>query len=81
MALIKCEECGEEISDKAQECPGCGCPINSPKTEKSKCPSCGSLDFKKISLKNKIGAGAVFGVFSIGHIAKTFKCNKCGYKW
>lgn len=26
MALIKCSECGREISDKAQFCPGCGCP-------------------------------------------------------
>jgi DNA-directed RNA polymerase subunit RPC12/RpoP len=28
MALIKCEECGHEISDKAQVCPNCGAPIN-----------------------------------------------------
>lgn len=27
MALIKCTECGKEISDKAQSCPNCGCPI------------------------------------------------------
>ena len=26
MALIKCPECGREISDKAASCPGCGCP-------------------------------------------------------
>jgi RNA polymerase subunit RPABC4/transcription elongation factor Spt4 len=24
MALIKCTECGREISDKAENCPGCG---------------------------------------------------------
>lgn len=28
MALIKCSECGREISDKAVSCPGCGCPVN-----------------------------------------------------
>lgn len=28
MALIKCPECGKEISDKASICPNCGCPIN-----------------------------------------------------
>lgn len=28
MALIKCPECGKEISDKARSCPGCGYPIN-----------------------------------------------------
>lgn len=27
MALIKCSECGREISDKAAACPGCGAPI------------------------------------------------------
>lgn len=28
MALIKCEECGREISDKAMACIHCGCPIS-----------------------------------------------------
>lgn len=27
MALIKCTECGHEVSDKAQTCPNCGTPI------------------------------------------------------
>lgn len=27
MALIKCPECGKEISDKAKACPNCGCPL------------------------------------------------------
>ena len=27
MALIKCKECGKEISDKATTCPNCGCPV------------------------------------------------------
>ena len=27
MALIKCSECGKEISDKATACPSCGFPI------------------------------------------------------
>lgn len=28
MALIKCPECGKEISDKAPACPHCGCPVD-----------------------------------------------------
>ena len=24
MALIKCSECGKDISDRAKKCPGCG---------------------------------------------------------
>ena len=27
MALVKCEECGRDVSDKAPACPGCGCPL------------------------------------------------------
>lgn len=27
MALIKCIECGHEVSDKASMCPKCGCPV------------------------------------------------------
>lgn len=28
MSLIKCSECGNNVSDKAQSCPSCGCPID-----------------------------------------------------
>ncbi len=28
MALIKCKECGNMISDKAKACPKCGCPLD-----------------------------------------------------
>lgn len=28
MALMKCKECGREVSDRAKECPGCGCPVS-----------------------------------------------------
>lgn len=30
MALIKCGECGNEVSDKAAACPKCGAPIAAP---------------------------------------------------
>ena len=33
MALIKCPECGRDISDKAGRCPHCGYPIDSIKDE------------------------------------------------
>lgn len=54
MALIKCPECGKEISDKAKACPKCGCPIDDKEDKKeekkeskiklvaAKCPNCGS---------------------------------------
>lgn len=39
MALIKCTECGHDVSDKASECPHCGCPIS--KEKSSICKECG----------------------------------------
>ena len=37
MALIKCNECGQMVSDKASNCPKCGAPIDHP----IKCEECG----------------------------------------
>lgn len=37
MALIKCSECGKEISDKSKTCIHCGCPIEKEYT----CSECG----------------------------------------
>lgn len=28
MSMIKCPECGKDVSDKAQTCPNCGTPIS-----------------------------------------------------
>ncbi len=49
MALIKCPECGREISDKAEVCIGCGFPLkeylSSERTKNDKiCAYCGSKD-------------------------------------
>ena len=51
MALIKCNECGHEVSEKASICPNCGCPIeriltceecgNQLSTNDTTCPNCG----------------------------------------
>ena len=95
--LIACPDCDNQVSIRATSCPHCGCPIAEvPKKKplgpaasrwlarqkyKPKCPTCGSINIGKISLKSKIGMGALVGVFAIGHIAKTFKCNSCGAKW
>ena len=52
MALIKCKECGHEVSDKASTCPNCGCPIekglvcsecgNNLNPNEEICPNCGN---------------------------------------
>ena len=33
--LIKCNECGKEVSDKANTCPNCGAPVQTITQEKS----------------------------------------------
>jgi len=42
MALIKCKECEKEYSDKAKECPQCGCPTinNMIETLRKEVPKC-----------------------------------------
>lgn len=32
MALIECRECGEDISEKAENCPSCGDPVEPSRT-------------------------------------------------
>lgn len=36
MALIKCPECGKEISDAAVKCPNCGYPVKAEQKKKEK---------------------------------------------
>jgi len=56
MALIKCEECGNEISDKALSCPKCGAPRVTEKKNLVKCQKCGSEINDKILSCPKCGA-------------------------
>ena len=44
MAIIKCPECGHQISDKAPVCPSCGVQIAGKVT---KCPNCGDVYFSE----------------------------------
>ena len=70
MAMIKCRECGEEMSDHAKSCPNCGmensimfCP-ECDKQLSSKatvCPSCG-YDFKDKVSQNNNEKGENFGM-------------------
>jgi RNA polymerase subunit RPABC4/transcription elongation factor Spt4 len=66
MALIKCAECGKEVSDKAPNCPNCGAPIAVQKfckfcgeqidRECIVCPKCGKQveELNNLSDKNVI---------------------------
>ena len=58
MALIKCYECGKEISDKAPSCPQCGAPklVAANKEFKAKKP----INFKRYLKPIGIGLGVIF---------------------
>lgn len=45
MALIKCPECGKNVSDKAIKCPNCGCSLKRAIIQSNviKCPECGAI--------------------------------------
>ena len=47
MAIIKCPECGRQISDKAPTCPSCGVEIAGKTT---KCPNCGEVYFNYLEM-------------------------------
>lgn len=44
MALIKCPECGHQVSDQAKTCPSCGIEIAG---KIIRCPDCGEVIFKE----------------------------------
>lgn len=79
MALIKCPECGKEISDKAIACPNCGCPMESKVTDKTQLnepttpPKNVSSMYKKehtpINSTTKLIIGIISGIIIIGAIA------------
>lgn len=55
--------------------------VSTSTTHIPKCPTCGSTAIEKISGANKVGAVVLFGIFSLGHLSKSFKCQNCNYKW
>lgn len=75
MALIKCPECGKEISDKAATCPNCGCPISEKSSTKM---TYGTPIPAKGSTQKKRGHGCLIAIlvflficFAIGMMARS----------
>lgn len=80
MALIKCPECGKEISDKAGQCPHCGYPIDQVTIPENEIIGQNGIQEqqnniveqkpqKKISKNSIIIIGAIIGIIIIGVIA------------
>lgn len=65
MALIKCNECGNQISDQAEKCPVCGKPLN----EKIVTVQLTSKRWKLVRLIATIGifVGGYMFIYNIQH--------------
>ena len=55
MALITCQECGKEVSDKATSCPSCGAPIGNTNANTKFCKHCGESIDKECIICPKCG--------------------------
>lgn len=92
MALIKCSECGKEVSENAEKCIHCGNPISNKQSNEEVicCPKCRSSNLysgkRGFSGKKAVVGGILTG--GIGILAGTigsnkivFTCMKCGKKF
>lgn len=69
MAIIKCAECGKEVSDQAAVCVGCGSPIAKPpeaaKHQGMVCPKCNSTNVIVSAVAEKKKRGCIMSCFWI----------------
>ena len=68
----------KRMSDRAKLAHGAS--ILEEKNRVPKCPTCGSINIRKIGGVERGASIAAFGIFS-KKINKTFKCCNCGYTW
>ncbi len=74
MALIKCPECGKEISDKSSACIHCGYPIANIQQEKNDIAQQQSVDASE-SITSKTTLG--FTLFSMDESNVNLECKNC----
>lgn len=93
MSLIKCSECGKDVSDKAASCPNCGNPINQPTPQHEEylcCPRCNSRELHA-EHKGFSGGKALVGAVTVGGLGllagtigsrdTQITCLKCGNRF
>lgn len=90
MALIKCPECGQDVSDKAERCPHCGVNIASMFDIVLCCPYCLSSRIDPVNKKFS-AAKAALGYICVGNIGvlagaagidkEEFTCRSCGKRF
>ena len=70
MAIIKCPECGKEISNMAKNCPNCGCPI---KMEEIKNLNLPGIDF--IASTKRYYPNGDFASYIVGYAKQYTRIN------
>ena len=74
MALITCRECGKEISDQADKCPNCGCPVNNESQKKKDMINNSKLsDEEKANLLNRI---ETYTLENLEKVVRNMELNK-----
>lgn len=65
MALINCPECGRQISDKATNCPNCGCPIHVANYSRTQQVEIANVSSGMSNKLKKIGIVSLFVIIAI----------------
>lgn len=71
--MIKCPECGKQVSDQSETCIHCGFPIK--KGNVIHCPRCKSTNITT----GERGYSIWTGFLGAGQTVN--RCADCGYKW
>jgi hypothetical protein len=72
MALVKCSECGKEISSNAVSCPNCGNPMRAQNRDVQGGTLCPSCQMHVTPVVTSVGGGSC----SVGK-RETWKCPRC----
>jgi len=72
MAMMACPECGKDVSSMAPACPGCGCPINAPKTQEH------VQTIEQTGKSNKAVTVVCFLVILFGALYSIPQCGRLG---
>ena len=64
MALIRCPECGREISQYADKCPGCGWPVPKPTAREGNYSECSNYEdsYEETGIDENVVQDALFGM-------------------